>query len=117
MRTTKRTCDVCGFERETRAIGGMDVCAQEVSEAEWEAAGLRAMSSVECATQQQEREALEAARYVPTPEELLADPCTPYWASDVIRVALEKDCCDASAVFEVLAKSFDARTKRILGLQ
>ena len=76
------------------------------------------------ATQQQERDVFHAeaerraefTQRTPTPEELLEDPCTPYWAADVIRVALSKDCCDASGVFAVLAKSFDARTKRILGL-
>jgi hypothetical protein len=50
---------------------------------------------------------------VSTPEELLADMCTPFWAKDVIRVALNNDCCDAAGVFEVLAKSFDARARRI----
>jgi len=50
---------------------------------------------------------------VPTPEELLNDPCTPFWASDVIRVALSKDCCDAAGVLEVLAECFSARANRI----
>jgi len=54
-----------------------------------------------------------ACSNVPTPEQLLEDPCTPFWAQDVIRVALDKDCCDAAGVFEVLAKSFDARARRI----
>lgn len=50
-----------------------------------------------------------------TPEALLNDPCTPFWAADVIRVALTRDCVDAANVFAVLAKSFDARAKKILG--
>lgn len=50
-----------------------------------------------------------------TPEALLNSPETPFWAKDVIRVALTKDVCDASGVFAVLAKSFEARAKKILG--
>jgi hypothetical protein len=46
-----------------------------------------------------------------TPEALLNDPCTPFWAADVIRVALTKDAVDAANVFAVLARSFDARAK------
>ena len=67
------------------------------------------------ATQQDERDVLQATheQRIPTPEQLLEDPCTPFWAQDVIRVALDKDCCDAAGVFEVLAKSFDARARRI----
>jgi hypothetical protein len=52
---------------------------------------------------------------IPTPEELLADPCTPFWAQDVIRVALKKDCIDAANVLDVLAKSFNKRASQILG--
>jgi hypothetical protein len=67
------------------------------------------------ATQQEERDALHAAheQRIPTPQELLLDPCTPFWASDVIRVALQKDACDAANVFDLLAKSFDARLKTL----
>jgi hypothetical protein len=50
-----------------------------------------------------------------SPEALLNDPCTPFWAADVIRVALTKDCVDAANVFAVLAQSFDARAKKLLG--
>jgi hypothetical protein len=50
-----------------------------------------------------------------TPEALLNDPSTPFWAADVIRVALTKDAVDVAGVFAVLAKSFDARAKKILG--
>jgi hypothetical protein len=65
------------------------------------------------ATQQDERDALQAKheQRIPTPQELLNDPCTPYWAADVIRVALQKDAVDAANVFDLLAKSFDARLK------
>ena len=65
------------------------------------------------ATQQGERDALQAAyeRRIPTPQELLLDPCTPFWASDVIRMGLQKDAVDAANVFDLLAKSFDARLK------
>ena len=40
---------------------------------------------------------------------LLADPSTPRWVAEVIRVALAKDAVDAANAFEVLAKVFDAR--------
>lgn len=50
----------------------------------------------------------------PTPEQLLRDPSTPFWAADVIRVALSKDPVDATGVFEVLARSFSARADQIL---
>lgn len=53
---------------------------------------------------------------IPSIEELLSDPCTPFWALDVIRVALTKDCVDAAAVLNVLAKVFDARAKQLLGM-
>jgi len=53
------------------------------------------------------------AQSVPTPETLLTDPCTPFWAQSVIRTALDKDCVDAANVFAVLAKSFDARAKEL----
>ena len=52
---------------------------------------------------------------VPTPEELLTDPATPFWAADVIRVALTKDPVDAAGVFEVLARTFSERADAILG--
>jgi hypothetical protein len=67
------------------------------------------------ATQQEERDALQAVheQRIPTPQELLLDPCTPFWAADVIRVALQKDCVDAANVFDLLAKSFDARLKAL----
>lgn len=48
-----------------------------------------------------------------TPEELLRDPSTPFWAADVIRVALEKDCVDAANVLSVLADAFRTRLKRL----
>jgi hypothetical protein len=48
-----------------------------------------------------------------SPEALLNDPSTPFWAADVIRVALTKDAVDAANVFAVLAKSFDARLKTL----
>ena len=40
---------------------------------------------------------------------LLADPSTPRWVAEVIRVALTKDAVDAANAFEVLAEVFDAR--------
>ena len=49
-----------------------------------------------------------------TPGELLNDPATPFWAADVIRVALTKDPVDAAGVFEVLAQAFSARADKIL---
>ena len=47
-------------------------------------------------------------------QEILDDPCTPYWAADVIRVALTKDPVDAAAVFSVLAKAFNERAHEML---
>ena len=49
-----------------------------------------------------------------TTDELLQDPCTPFWAADVIRVAVTKDPCDAAGVFEVLAATFNARAQAVL---
>lgn len=49
---------------------------------------------------------------IATPEELLEDPSTPYWAQDLIRVLLTKDCVDAANVLEVLAQSFADRARR-----
>ncbi len=37
----------------------------------------------------------------PTVDSILADPATPYWVSDVVRVALEKDPVDASNAFDI----------------
>jgi hypothetical protein len=48
---------------------------------------------------------------IPTPQQLLNDPCTPFWAQDVIRIALQKDAVDVANMFEVLAQSFAARAK------
>jgi len=50
---------------------------------------------------------------VPSPEALLRDASTPFWAADVIHVALTKDCTDAAGVFELLAKSFGERAKQL----
>ena len=50
----------------------------------------------------------------PTVDSILADPATPYWVSDVARVALEKDPVDASNCFDVLAKAFSDRCWEIL---
>lgn len=44
-----------------------------------------------------------------TPELLLNDPSTPFWAKDVIRVAVTKDPVDAFHVFALLAATFQAR--------
>ena len=49
-----------------------------------------------------------------TPEDLLTDPSTPWWARDVILVALQKDAVDAANVFEVLAAVFGLRARRLL---
>ena len=51
---------------------------------------------------------------IPTAEELLTDPSTPFWAAEVIRVALGKDPVDAAGVFDVLAQAFAARAHAIL---
>lgn len=47
---------------------------------------------------------------MPTPEELLADPSTPYWVQDVIRRALHRDPVKAANVLEVVAKAFRERS-------
>jgi hypothetical protein len=69
---------------------------------------LKATQTSERLTQMKE----ETALTTPTPQELLADPCTPFWAKDVIRVALTKDCCDVAGVFEVLSASFNERARK-----
>jgi hypothetical protein len=88
------------------------------------------VSSVDAPNKQQtERDAMQAAFELTeanpfagaefadnsSPEALLNDPCTPFWAADVIRVALTKDACDAAGVFAVLAQSFNERAKKLLG--
>jgi hypothetical protein len=87
-------CTVCLNAGKTNHLGYCDSCVDSFS-----------------TTQQDERDALQATheQRIPTPQEVLADPCTPFWAKDVIRVALTKDCVDAANVFDLLAKSFDAR--------
>lgn len=47
----------------------------------------------------------------PTPEELLQDPSTPFWAQDLIKTALTKDPVDAANVLEVVAQAFVARVR------
>lgn len=42
---------------------------------------------------------------------LLTDPSTPFWAVEVIKVAMTKDPVDAANVLGVLARAFDARCK------
>jgi hypothetical protein len=61
---------------------------------------------------------VSAAQPIPsisTAEQLLNDPCTPFWAEDVISIALQKDCVNAAGVFDVLAQSFGERATRSLG--
>lgn len=48
------------------------------------------------------------------PNTILFDPCTPFWAKDIIRVALTKDAVDAANTLAVLAESFKRRAMRIL---
>lgn len=55
-----------------------------------------------------------AQQVIPSPQDLIDDPSTPYWVSDVIRVALEKDPVDAANCFDVLAKAFGQRCSEIL---
>jgi hypothetical protein len=50
-----------------------------------------------------------------SPEALLNDPCTPFWAQSLIRDCLTRDCVDVANVLGVLAQSFDARAKKLLG--
>ena len=51
----------------------------------------------------------------PTPEELMADPSTPYWARDVIKVALTKDPVDVVNTLFTLHEAFSERLERLLG--
>lgn len=46
-------------------------------------------------------------------EELLADPSTPFWASDLIRLLTTKDPVDAVNTLEVVTRTFRARLDRL----
>jgi len=49
----------------------------------------------------------------PTVEELMTDPSTPYWASDLIRTRLlALDPVDVANTLAVLAATFAARVER-----
>lgn len=52
-----------------------------------------------------------------TVESILADRSTPFWAIDVIKVALDKDAVDAANVLRVLAEAFDNRAQSLLTAQ
>lgn len=41
--------------------------------------------------------------------QMLADPCVPFWVKDVIKVALQKDAVDAANWLETLAETFVER--------
>lgn len=45
---------------------------------------------------------------------LLKDPSTPFWAKDVVLLALGKDPVDAAKVLRVLAQLFERRAQSIL---
>jgi hypothetical protein len=47
--------------------------------------------------------------------DLLADPCTPFWAQRLIKELMDKDPLDAAQVLAVLAQSFGARAHKMLG--
>lgn len=49
-----------------------------------------------------------------TPEQLLTASSTPFWARDIIHIALTKDCVDAASTLDVLAAAFRARAEKIL---
>lgn len=51
---------------------------------------------------------------IPTPEQLLDDPCTPYWTRGLIRDCLQRDAVDTANVLDLIAKSFQQRADRIL---
>jgi hypothetical protein len=63
--------------------------------------------------QQQERDAIEAVRElqadIPTVSELMADPCTPFWVSELLPVLLRKDACDVAGALELLSAVFGKR--------
>lgn len=48
-------------------------------------------------------------------DERLNDPCVPYWAKDIIRVAEHKDVLDAVFVLRDLAKLFEVKYEEATG--
>ena len=52
-----------------------------------------------------------------TVEELAKDPCTPYWALDVINAAARRDPLDAALTLEVLAGAFTRRAESLLAVK
>jgi hypothetical protein len=49
-----------------------------------------------------------------TIEEFLADPTAPYWAKDVVRVAMGKDPVDAAKWLRFVSQLIAERTDEIL---
>jgi len=77
------------------------------------------MNTERHATQKEEREVLESihelrAEAIPTVSEVMADPCTPFWVSELIPVLLRKDACDVAGALELLAKVFGKRANDLL---
>ncbi len=77
------------------------------------------MNTERIATQREEREALEAiherqAENLLTVSELMADPCTPFWVSELIPVLLRKDACDVAGALELLSAVFSKRADDLL---
>jgi hypothetical protein len=52
-------------------------------------------------------------RYNQELQSMLDDPSCPYWAKDVIKVAMTKDPVDAESVLNVLAAAFSRRATMI----
>lgn len=50
----------------------------------------------------------------PSTENVLASPCTSYWLKNALRSALERDCVDAAADAELLARLLRARCDEAL---
>jgi hypothetical protein len=49
-------------------------------------------------------------------KQLLDDPCTPFWAREVIALAIKRDPIKAANVLAVIAEAFDERADAVLGI-
>ena len=47
---------------------------------------------------------------------LLDDPCTPFWAREVIALAIKRDPIKAANVLVVIAEAFDERADEVMGI-
>jgi len=54
------------------------------------------------------------AQTIPTVSELMADPCSPFWVTELIPLLLRKDACDVAGALDLLAKVFGKRADDLL---